>query len=72
MLFQCQALEEAIAKVIPNYDISGETEIRIDEWRIIGYLANQKEDISKEIYREADEWLQSVFQEYDRFTILGI
>lgn len=26
----------------------------------------------REIYFEADEWLQEVFKEYDCFTILGI
>ena len=38
----------------------------------IGQVIKEKDENSKEIYQEADVWLNDVFKEYECITILGI
>lgn len=63
---------EAITEIVPTYDLYGETEISIEEWREIGKVILTKDSASQEVYNEATNWLEGVFLEYNCFTILGI
>lgn len=63
---------DAIYEIIPTYNPFGETEISIEEWKKISELILSKDTKSREIFNEADKWLQKVFEKYDCFTILGI
>jgi len=72
VLFIHKGFVDAIKFVVPHYDPFNETEIKKDEWIEIGN-AIQNDDIeSKQLYAEANEWLEHVFLEYDCFTILGL
>ena len=55
-----------------KYDPFGETEITADEWIKIGTLISSKDNISKEVYEEANKWAKEVFKSYGCFTILGL
>lgn len=72
VLWECTGFEEAIRTVIPSYDPFGETEITHPQWKEIGQLIAGKDDMSKEIYAEANKWAESVYKAHDCFTILGI
>lgn len=73
VLYENKGFVAAIIKVIPTYDLYGETEISIDEWRRIGQVISKEDSSSYKLYYEASEWLSNeVFTEYDCFTILGI
>ena len=72
IVFQNEEFIDAILKVVPSYNAFGETEISNVEWKAIGQFIELKNTTVREIYFEADEWLQEVFKEYDCFTILGI
>ena len=72
VLWECAGFEEAIRSVIPKYDPFGETEITQQQWREIGLQIEYMDDMSREIYAEANIWAEGVFQTHDRFTILGI
>lgn len=63
---------EAIIEVVPTYDPFGKTEISVLEWQKIGKRVLEKDIVSQEQYKEANAWLESVFQKYKCFTILGI
>lgn len=63
---------DAIKEVIPSYDPFGETEVSFSEWKKIGQIIQQKDEKSKEIYKEADKWLEDVFKTNECFTILGL
>ena len=49
-----------------------ETEISLEIWKKIGQVIKEKDERSKELYEEADVWLNDVFKEYECITILGI
>ena len=53
-MFENKGFVDAIVEVIPTYDPFGETEISLEEWEKIGL--NIKDEISQEIYCEADIW----------------
>ena len=72
IVFQNEEFIDAILKVVPSYNPFGEIEISNVEWKAIGQFIELKSTTVREIYFEADEWLQEVFTEYDCFTILGI
>ena len=72
VLYKIKGLEDALIETIPKYDPFGETEISAEEWKKIGKAILHKDREAQELYREADEWLTSVFAEYGCFTILGI
>ena len=63
---------EAIIEVIPTYNPFGETNVSILEWQEIGKKVLKKDTVSQEQYKEANNWLDSVFQTHQCFTILGI
>ena len=63
---------EAIIEVIPTYDPFGEIEISVLEWQEIGTKVLKKDIVSQEQYKEANYWLEDVFQKHKCFTILGI
>lgn len=63
---------DAIAEVIPSYDPYGETEISQEDWKEIGRIILTKDQVSQEVYNEADKWLEEVFRTHSCFTILGI
>ena len=63
---------EAIIEVIPTYDPFGEIEISVLEWQEIGTKVLKKDIVSQEQYKEANDWLEAVFQKHKCFTILGI
>ncbi len=63
---------EAIIEVVPTYDPFGVTEISVLQWQEIGKKVLEKDIASQEQYKEADVWLEGVFQKYKCFTILGI
>lgn len=63
---------EAITEVIPTYDPYGITEVSAVEWTEIGKVILTKDQKSQDVYKEADSWLEGVFQTHACFTILGI
>ena len=63
---------QAIMEVIPSYDPFEITEVSILEWQEIGKRILSYDIITQEQYKEANEWLEDVFQKYTCFTILGI
>ena len=63
---------EAIIEVIPTYDPFGEIEISVLEWQEIGTRVLKKDTVFHEQYKEANNWLEGVFQKHQCFTILGI
>lgn len=42
------------------------------EWTEIGRVILTKDQKSQDVYKEADSWLEGVFQTHACFTILGI
>ena len=72
VMFKIQGFVNAVMEVIPTYDPYGETEISLEIWKKIGQVIKEKDEKSKELYREADVWLNDVFKEYECITILGI
>ena len=72
ILFENKGFVDAIIEVIPNYDPFGETEISFLEWQEIGRVILDKDAVSQDLYKEADNWLKSVFKTHNCFTILGI
>ncbi len=72
VMFKNQGFVNAVMEVIPTYDPYGETEISLEIWKKIGQVIKEKDEKSKELYREADVWLNDVFKEYECITILGI
>lgn len=72
VLFKHPGFAGAIKEVIPAYTPFGETEISFDDWKKIGQIIEHCEEGEKELYQEADSWLNRVFQENGCFTILGI
>ena len=71
-MFKHRRLVETIKMVVPHYAPYKEAEINKDEWIKIGSVMLNTDKESKEIYDEANEWLEQVFLEYDCFTILGL
>ena len=71
-MFKNQGFVDAVIEVIPTYDPFGETEITLEIWDKIGQVIKEKDERSKELYQEADVWLNDVFKEYECITILGI
>lgn len=72
ILLECIGFEEAIRAVIPSYDPFGKTEITYLQWEKIGQQIADKDDLSKEMYAEANAWAVAVCKEHACFTILGI
>ena len=72
VMFKNQGFADAIMEVIPTYDPYGETEISLEIWKKIGQVMKEKDEKSKELYQEADVWLNDVFKEYECITILGV
>lgn len=70
ILFECPDFEDAIISVIPTYDPFGVTEINKKQWIEIGHQIADAE--SKELYEEASLWLNTIWDEYHCFTILGL
>ena len=63
---------ETIIEVVPAYDPFGETEITTTEWQEIGNRILQRDIESQEQYGECNVWAQSVFENHECFTILGV
>ena len=72
IMFENKGFVDAIVKAVPTYAKYGVTEISLEEWEKIGLNIMLKDEISQEIYCEADIWVKEVFKEYECFTILGI
>ena len=72
VMFKNQGFVDAVIDVIPTYDPFGETEITHEIWKKIGQVIKEKDEKSKELYQEADVWVNDVFKEYECITILGI
>ncbi len=74
VMWQNDGFEESLIKACPKFDPFGETEITEEIWNEIGKLVYKRDDISIEIYEEANKWLkdEEVFKKYGCFTILGI
>ena len=70
IIFKCPDFVDAIVSVIPDYNPFGETEINKKQWVEIGHKVTDAE--SKELYKEASEWLNNIWDEYHCFTILGL
>ena len=72
IMFEHREFVQAIKMVVPHYDPYNETEINKDEWIKIGNIIQNADKESKEVYNEANKWLEQVFLKYDCFTILGL
>lgn len=70
IIFQCPNFVDAIVSVTPDYDSFGVTEINKEQWVEIGQKITDAE--SKELYAEASEWLDTIWDECYCFTILGL
>ena len=71
-LCESKGFVEAIMEVIPTYTSYENIEISFGEWKEIGKIISQKDTVSQEVYKEADDWLKDVFETHECFTILGI
>lgn len=72
VLLEHAGFVNAIKEVIPTYDPYGETEISSEDWKKIGLIVQHSDEGSKELYKEADVWLDDVLEEKGCFTILGL
>ena len=72
VMFEHRGFVEAIKMVVPHYDPYKETEINKDAWIKIGNVMQNADTESKEVYYEANAWIEQVFLEHDCFTILGL
>lgn len=72
ILYDGKDFEDSLIEVIPGYDPNGYTEVSIDEWLKIGQIVNQKDVFAREIYQDADMWVQLACAECGCITILGI
>lgn len=70
ILYKNHELVDAIKTVIPAYDPYGVTEISKAQWIEIGKLLTDTH--SKELYEEANGWLDTIWNEHSCFTVLGL
>ncbi|MDO4740761.1 MAG: hypothetical protein Q4A66_08855 [Eubacteriales bacterium] len=62
----------ALAGAIAGYDPFAAVAVSRKEWETVGALIDPGDDVAREMYREANEWVESAFASHGRFTILGI
>lgn len=62
----------ALKTAIPNYDPYDNIEVSKDQWVAVGEAIPADDTGSLDLYAEADQWLQSVFETHGCFTILGL
>ncbi len=72
ILSKHSGFEKALRKAVPTFDPLGETIISPTQWKKISEIILTESNEDKELYEEADEWVQKTFEEYDCFTILGL
>lgn len=72
VLYENKGFEDALCKVVPEFDPFGETEISQEQWEMIGKAIPKDDANSIEMFQEADEWLKEVFATFGCFTILGL
>ena len=72
ILYDAPDFVEAIKAVIHDYDPNGPTELSVDEWLEIGKIADQKDILAREIYQDANMWVQLACAECGCITILGV
>jgi len=72
ILYDAQDFVDAIREVITDYDPYGPTEVSVDDWLKIGKIADQKDILAREIYQDANMWVQLACVECGCITILGI
>lgn len=65
-------LGKLLKKLIPDYDDCDNTEINEEMWRLIKEEAFYIGGKLFECIREAEEWVDEAFGEYDVFTIIGL
>lgn len=64
--------EKVLLKAVPSFEPFGESEVFPEQWNKIKELIEDESPEDKELFCEADEWVRKTFEEYDRFTIIGI
>ena len=72
MLYRTKGFETALADTAKDYNPFGDTVITPEVWEEIGSKIPTADTISRELYAEADEWVQKIFHSHGCFTILGI
>lgn len=72
ILYDGMEFAEAIKEVIPDYNQKGNTEVSVDEWLKIGQIVKEKDVFAREIYQDADMWVQLACVECGCVTILGV
>lgn len=72
IVYDARDFEDAIKEIIPGYDPDGVTEMSVDEWIEIGKVVDQKDILAREIYQDANMWVQLACVECGCVTILGI
>ena len=71
IMYDAQDFEDAIKEVIPGYDPDGVTEVSVDEWIAIGKVVDQKDIFAREIYQDANMWVQLACVECGCITIIA-
>ena len=72
ILSKHSGFEKALRETISSFNPLGVTKVFPAQWKKIGEIVLAESDEDKELYKEADEWVQKTFGEYDCFTIIGI
>lgn len=72
IVYDTEGFEDAITEVIPDYVPDGATEVSVDDWMAIGKVIEQKDIFAKEIYHDANMWVQLACAECGCITILGV
>ena len=70
IIFKNPNFVDSIKTIVPSYDPFGETEISKEEWQEIGRQITDEK--SRKLYEEATEWLNTIWDEYHCFTIIGL
>ena len=65
-------LEELIRRAGVDFDYFGPTMITREQWNEIVRISREGEAVWEEVVAEAAPWVSECFQEYDRFTIMGM
>lgn len=70
ILYDAKDFEEAIKEVITCSSTDGYTEVSVDDWIKIGQIVDQKDIFAREIYQDANMWVQLACAECGCITIL--
>ena len=72
ILYDAMDFADAIREVLPEYDPAGCIEVSVDDWLKIGKAVDQKDILAREIYQDANMWVQLACAECGCITILGV